>query len=706
MVKRMFRTMAVTVCLAAVSAFGMSVDEIDGLFSSRASDSGDVLSGEALIRKQFVDYFVQQSEGESGAEQNLKNIREDGTWPDIDYASRRRGEWPTRNHLDRLNGMATAWADPASTFYRDDAMKQAVLNGLDHWIQNDYPNPNWYNPRIGVPYRLGCVLVLMGDAVPAQMLADARPILDRSELGMTGQNKVWCAGIGVMKGVLFADRDLLERAVDELWSELQVSTGEGIQPDWSFHQHGPQQQFGNYGLSFGADMVQWASILRGTDYALSGEQLKVLRNYLLEGPSWIVRNGRMDLSGCGRQVDQGCQQSKARRLLRQLDGMTAIDPRFAAAYESTGTRVGFKPFWRSDMAVQRRPDWVASVKMSSTRVIGSESCNSENMQGLHLGDGVLLTCIDGDEYEDIVPLWDWKRLPGTTCDQGLDDLTPSTLDGYGRGNFAGVLGDGEAGMAAMEYDQSEWRAQKSWFFTRDAIVCLGRVAGETRGPVYTSVQQSRLQGEVSQGADWIVHDQVGYQFLDCKPVLEAGTVTGNWNTSFPTRGDRPAKGEVFSLWIDHGKNPADASYAYLDYPGTDVAEMNDRAENREVNLLRNDWAVQAVQTADAVYAVFIEAGVLECNDGLTIEVEAPCMLMVRKGQLTVCDPRQVCCDVNITLNGQQKTVELPSGAGLGKQTVVDLPMVGTGISSSLKNRDVSMDIRMDAVDCMNSGGVK
>ena len=120
---------------------------------------------------------------------------------------------------------------------------------------------------------------------------------------MTGQNKVWCAGIGIMKGVLYEDADLLSQAVGDVWSELRVSTGEGIQPDWSFHQHGPQQQFGNYGNSFGKDLVQWASVLRGTSYALKGDALEILRGYFLEGPSWILWRGRMDVSGLGRQLD-------------------------------------------------------------------------------------------------------------------------------------------------------------------------------------------------------------------------------------------------------------------------------------------------------------------------------------------------------------------------------------------------------------------
>ncbi|MGJ8654504.1 MAG: polysaccharide lyase family 8 super-sandwich domain-containing protein [Opitutaceae bacterium] len=630
-------------------------------------------SNEGLIRKQFIEYFTQQSLSESAVKRYLNDIREDGTWADIDYTSQRRGNWPTRSHLDRLNNMASRYMDPASVLYQQQALKDAVLSGVGHWIEKDYRNPNWYNERIGVPYRLGSVLILMGDVVPDAMLQAARPILYRSELGMTGQNKVWCAGIGVMKGVLYADHELLENAVEDIWSELRVSTGEGIQPDWSFHQHGPQQQFGNYGRSFGDDMVQWASVLRGTKYALTGATLETLRNYLLEGPSWILWNGRMDFSGLGRQVDKGSQQSKARAILRQLEGMQAIDPPFAQAYASTQQRVGFKSFWRSEMAVQRRPDWYASVKLSSTRVVGAESCNSENMLGLHMGDGVLLTHVEGDEYEDLMPLWDWKCLPGTTCDQGLDELLPPTLEGYGGSDFSGVIGSGNAGVAAMVYKRNQLIAQKSWFFLDDHIVCLGvGIAGQTQGEVITSVEQGWLKGKVEQGDDWVWHNNISYQFLKGRPEVQTENVVGNWNTSFPMHGDHPASGEVFSLWLKHGKSPSDGGYAYRVFPAVSAAQMKTIKSQDCSQLLMNSATVQAIEKDGVVYAVFYQAGKLKLEGEGTVEVNSPCLLIIESDKMIVADPTHSVKALEIQLDGKLYSVDLPQGAQTGSQVKVKL----------------------------------
>ena len=53
-----------------------------------------------------------------------------------------------------------------------------------------------------------------------------------------------------MRGLLQDDFELVKAARDTIVSEIMTGMQEGIKSDWSFHQHGPQQQFGNYGLAF------------------------------------------------------------------------------------------------------------------------------------------------------------------------------------------------------------------------------------------------------------------------------------------------------------------------------------------------------------------------------------------------------------------------------------------------------------------------
>ena len=85
-----------------------------------------------------------------------------------------------------------------------------------------------------------------------------------SSFGMTGQNKVWLAGNVLIRALLQNDWQLAKEARKVIASEITLGQKEGIKADWSFHQHGPQQQFGNYGLSFICNMSFYSELFTGT----------------------------------------------------------------------------------------------------------------------------------------------------------------------------------------------------------------------------------------------------------------------------------------------------------------------------------------------------------------------------------------------------------------------------------------------------------
>ena len=96
-------------------------------------------------------------------------------------------------------------------------------------------------------------------------------IIERSRFGRTGQNKVWLAGNNLMRGLLTDDEALVAEARDQIAEEIVVTDGEGIQDDWSFHQHGPQIQFGNYGLAYAEGLSFWLLICSRTRSAPSSK---------------------------------------------------------------------------------------------------------------------------------------------------------------------------------------------------------------------------------------------------------------------------------------------------------------------------------------------------------------------------------------------------------------------------------------------------
>jgi chondroitin AC lyase len=701
------------VLLATVPVMGL------GQEAANANSAADVSN----LRAHFVEGYTRGAPEARTVEGYIEALRPDGSWADIDYLNKEPGSWSTARHLSRLLSMAEAYNKPGHPLAGNAELRAAILKGLGHWTQNDYVNPNWWYNQIGVPQTMAPILVLMGDTVPAQLREQTmQRVLGRSKMGMTGQNKVWLAEIAFMKGLIANDPNLMAKAREQILSELRVTIQEGIQPDYSFHQHGPQQQWGNYGGSFGSDMIHWANIFQDTSYTLTPQQLEVLRDYLQEGPAWALWKGRMDISGCGRQIFRNCQSSKGRSALRQLESMKSLDPGAAEGYArlvSSGaeaglnTLVGNKHFWRSDMTIHRRPTWYASVKMSSTRVIGAETCNGENLLGLHLGDGVSYFYRTGTEYNDLFPVWDWRRLPGTTCRQDEGSLEPNSKACRGRSDFVGGLSGGEYGMAAMEYLRNGLRARKAWFFLDRAVVCLGaEIDCSAPETVLTSVNQCVLNGRVTvcanqqprelekgrhslDGLKWVYHDGIGYVFPDPTTVtVAAQTQKGDWHRVHSRESTRSVERDVFSLWIDHGAKPHDAQYAYIVIPDAEVAAMPSLCDSLPVTILQQTASMLAVASRERtrIQAVFFEPGRVAWGTDSSIEVEAPCLVALDSAaavtRLHVADPTQTRKAVKLWLSGRY------TGSGArydesGKQTEVTVQLPQEGFAG----QTVSLELR-------------
>ena len=62
-------------------------------------------------------------------------------------------------------------------------MCMAIVAALEHWVEKDYVNSNWWYPQIGVPNALAPTLVLMGEAVPGDLRKKAvEQVLDRKSV--------------------------------------------------------------------------------------------------------------------------------------------------------------------------------------------------------------------------------------------------------------------------------------------------------------------------------------------------------------------------------------------------------------------------------------------------------------------------------------------------------------------------------------------
>jgi len=614
-----------------------------------------------------------------------RDLRADGTWADIDYASKARSGWPPSLHWARMKAMAASAARAGVSTDERQRLHDAIHRAFAHWIAHDYQCPNWWYNEIGIPKLVGPVVLLLGDAARPEEVRYATEVsLARYPIRMTGQNRIWLAGNALFRGLILGDERKVTQAAEVIWSEIQLSVDEGVQPDFSFHQHGAQQQFGNYGMAFAVNMALWARVLRGTPWQIPEEKLAVLRGYLLEGQAWISWRGAMDISACGRQFMPGSPRDKTATIARVMRQAELFDPARTRDYESfwrsqapgaANSLIGLKHFWRSDYFVLRRDTFMATLKLSSNRVIGAELVNSENLSGFHLGDGALYLYRTGDEYEEIFPLWNWSRLPGVTCAQ-----TPPPSYKYSQvpRDFVGGISDGVDGVAVLDFARDGVGAKKAWFFSGSTALCLGAdIRGASPAGIATTLNQTRARGPIKvhagsasdsfalgtrrgDGVATIEHDGWTYELLSpASWRLEAESVSGHWRKVYtnPTTPPEEVHGELFTLWLDHGAAPEGQSYAYAIYP---------EAAQARGEILANTPFVQAVALAPGkVAVVFWSAGELALSEGTTLSVSAPCVVLLEGRTARIADPTQKLAGLQVQLAGVTRDVELPSGGRAG-----------------------------------------
>ena len=67
---------------------------------------------------------------------------------------------------------------------------------------------------------------------------------------------------------------------DQVYFPIFLTTGEGLQHDYSYQQHGNQLYVGGYGHVFVNGISSIAEYMVGTPYALSGEKLDLLSQFM------------------------------------------------------------------------------------------------------------------------------------------------------------------------------------------------------------------------------------------------------------------------------------------------------------------------------------------------------------------------------------------------------------------------------------------
>lgn len=637
-----------------------------------------------VLQARLVEAYVASADS-SKVDGILSSQLPDGSFADIDYASRSRTQWPPLRHLRRLRLLAAAYREPGGFHERSPAVLAAVDQGLALWYERAPRSENWWHNEIGKQRELGPIGILLEGALSRERLR--KMITDLAAAPrLTAQNRVWISEEVIQRGCLENSAQRVRAGFAGMTDTLTVTTSEGVQPDHSFHQHGPRLYSGGYGASFLADSTRWAWLARGTSYAFAPEKIDVLVRLALDGDRWMIRGRMFDVSATGRQISRPGQNARfmkaAAARLARLAPTRATEFRALKAYV-VGARgpvvTGNRHFWRSDFMAHQQPNMYVSVKMCSDRTVGTESINGENLLGYWLPYGLTTIAPRGDEYQDIYPVWDWSRLPGVTSPRFA-----ARPDGRHRSSFVGGVSDGESGVAAMQLDKADTTAKKAWFVLGDTMVALGADIDSRHVEAVGTTLDQRLAhggavssaGPIARGESmlrqtrWLHHDDIGYLFFSPTSVhVKLGPATGSWRSISVTQDPAPVKKDVFLAFLDHGRTPVDASYAYAVVPAATPATLRKISAEPAVHVLANSPDVQAVRHdgLDVTGIVFHTPTRLH-SGRYELSVDQPALLLfdARRARLTAASPDATprTLDVTLTPDGgppERVVITLPSG---------------------------------------------
>jgi chondroitin AC lyase len=592
---------------------------------------------------------------------HLSTINANGSWP-ISYTN------ADGTHLQRVLDMARGYTRTGSAYQNDAATYTAIVNALQYWYNINPTNTNWWNNDIFFPQCIGQILILMRYAPSQLPTALETDMINR----MKKARKIW-AGDGantsdmalhhLYRACLTQNAATMDSAAIYSFDGITFNYAEGLNRDNSFTAHGRQMAINSYGDVFVYNAYNIAAYLYGTNYAISSTKLALLNNFYQNTFVKTFHNGYSDFNTVGRGIARGSgiAHSRDKRVAAYyLADARATDPASSATWDSLASGIHqLQPvhthYWWSDYDLHIRPSYSFNIRTVSNRTLRTEKGNGENLLGKFLPDGATAIQRLGGEYQNIFPIWEWDKIPGTTSRDFNTDagcIVPGDWGLPGTTAFVGGVSDSLYGATVYDMDYNGVAAKKSWFFFENEVVCLGAgISSAQSEGITTSVNQSWLYGDIQvknggnistidnaansatsfTSPQWVLHDTVGYFFPAGGNITVSNKVqSGSWNRINTGYSATALSGSVFNMWLNHGAAPANASYAYIVAPNLGTAANMDSYDVSNIDIMSNTATVQAVRNkALKIWQlVFYTAGTFG-KDGIFVKVDRPCVVMLK-----------------------------------------------------------------------------
>lgn len=597
-----------------------------------------------------------------------------GLFTDLDYKDQTASQWQPGYHWRRLSRLAVEYQDPRSPNWHSDRVKSCVIKAIRTWVaQPPIANNGWWN-LIGVPTEMARIFVLMENEIGPELVRSSIPLLNYAVKPdyydyhgpATGENLLWETFNHIAACVLTKDVEGIKRAVNASAGAIAITEKEGIQPDYSFYQHGIQSYAFGYGKAFSLTAAQILYAVSGTSFDMPGEKVGILSNYILEGQQWCSYHKMLEYTAMGREISR--PDDKTGSIVKAMELMRKVDASRQGEYDDYIAQLEGRPrkkllegsryFDRIKLLVHQGKDYFFSVKNASFPIVYTESGNKENLKGKYLGDGTQFISRTGDEYDEIFPVWNWRRLPGSVIEQGSESLQP--LRDWGKGSegpktFAYGSSDGEAGFFSIRTDRDGIRANRSWFCIGGKIVHMSSdISFEKEHDVWQTVNQAYRRTEVyvdnkkmsgdsaAVRARSVWQDSVGYYFpKKTELVILAKKQEGSWFEINNAYSKEIISKDVFTLATNLGKIGGGQASCYIICPNVSPDEDLSR-KCADIEVVSNTADIHCVyvrKTGTYYLAAFSDNAEFRIpGAGKKLKLSGPSLYVVKKqpgGEWTV-----------------------------------------------------------------------
>lgn len=352
---------------------------------------------------------------------------------------------------------------------------------------------------------------------------------------------------------------------------------------------------------------------------------------------------------------------------------------------------GTKIFGAMDRAVYTNSkEGKVVLSMHSNRIANYETMNEENLKGWYTGDG--MTYIYGKDSSSFVEFWptaDMYHLSGVT--NSINKMENKAGERREKPTvspkkFVGGVETGDVAFVGMDFISwnNKTTAKKSWLMIDGAVLALGSNITSTDGEIHTTIDNRILKKgkiyidgkELNKNStikdpknisinfnENYPNENIGYKIIN-SPELNINFTEnkGSWKDIGGTLDTEIVK-QYFSVYLNHGKDPKDETYAYVILPMFSKEEVENYDTSRfKIEKLDDKAHIVRDAKTDIVAINFWNAGENEF-EGIKTKYPLSIIKDEKDGtlKLYVSDPTQAQNEnVSLEINGKYKLIEKSS----------------------------------------------